>query len=369
MPVQVIQRGFEIERVDKEARTVAGYCYRTADCGDGWDIPRDVMEAMTPGYLEWSNVREMHGKRAVGVSRVEWDDIGCFMTAEIVDDEAWSKVEAGVYKGFSIGVKPSKAKKLDSGVMRVVTGKWFETSLVDRPADPETRFELCRADGDGDEVVEVEDTDASSEDTPVAEQPETTPAETPAVEAERWAACRGELADKIKDAEPMTLARQAWNVLDSFVWGLFYGESHAAPIEAEVRAAFDDVRDYIAPLLGKPDIDRAESGSLPTTIAHYFAGELVSRAETERDEAKAEVARLQALIDVTPNPDQTKPQKITATHLIRQFSESIKPDEDKRETARAEINRILSGLNDESTDDERTRASVRIDQLKREGGL
>ena len=47
-----------IERRDDEQRTIEGYCYRNADAGDGWVVPRDVMERMTAEYMKFANVEE-----------------------------------------------------------------------------------------------------------------------------------------------------------------------------------------------------------------------------------------------------------------------------------------------------------------------
>ena len=82
-----------IERRDDEQRTIEGYCYRNADAGDGWVVPRDVMERMTAEYMKFANVREMHQPSAVGKAvDLIWDAHGCLMRAKIIDDQAWAKV-------------------------------------------------------------------------------------------------------------------------------------------------------------------------------------------------------------------------------------------------------------------------------------
>lgn len=372
VPAQTITRAFDIQRVDSEARTVTGYCYVTADCGDGFILPRDVMERATADYMQWANVREMHGKRAVGTAVVEWDETGALMTARISDDDAWKKVEEGVYKAFSVGVKPKKVKRADQGKYLVDDAVWFETSIVDRPADPESAFTIDRVDdADGATDMEVEDEEATpAEDaTPAKEE------ETPAVEerCERWNAERGALADKIKESEPVTLARQAWSVLDSFIWGLFYGDPHASAVESEIRAAFDDVRDYVAPLLAKADVDRSAAPS----IARMLSGDdRIERLEAENALARARAekaeAELKRFLDTTPDPAQAKPQAVTATHLLRQFADSVKPDaskEEKQAGARTEIARILDALTPESSEDARMAAAAEIDRIKRGAGL
>ena len=67
---------------------------------------RSELAAALQDYMRFANIREMHQPSAVGVAKsVEMDDKGTFISAHVVDDNAWSKVKAGVYKGFSIGGK------------------------------------------------------------------------------------------------------------------------------------------------------------------------------------------------------------------------------------------------------------------------
>jgi regulator of replication initiation timing len=77
----------------------------------------------------------------VGVAKsVEMDDKGTFISAHVVDDNAWSKVKAGVYKGFSIGGKA--IEKVDNVINAL---RLTEISLVDRPANPEALITLWKA--------------------------------------------------------------------------------------------------------------------------------------------------------------------------------------------------------------------------------
>jgi len=118
----------------------------------GIRLLRSTMEAATPDYMRWGAVREMHQPSAVGTALgVDWDERGAFFRCKVVDDAAWAKVQAGVYKGFSVGVLPR--------VMRgnqVTQATWAETSLVDRPKDPDAAFSVFRAEGfDAEAEVEV----------------------------------------------------------------------------------------------------------------------------------------------------------------------------------------------------------------------
>lgn len=147
---------FPITRTEKtpEGVLAEGYCYVNAKVGDGFNLLRQTMMDMTPDYMEYGNIREMHGPSAVGTANpslvdgdianrcgIEWDEKGAFLRALIVDTEAAKKVSTGVYKGFSVGVRPLVMRGED-----VLKGKWGETSLVDRPADPDAKCVVARAD-------------------------------------------------------------------------------------------------------------------------------------------------------------------------------------------------------------------------------
>ena len=96
----------EICKVDDEKRMVYGYASTEALDVQGEIVTKQAMAEALEDYMRFANIREMHQPSAVGVAKsVEMDDKGTFISAHVVDDSAWSKVKAGVYKGFSIGGK------------------------------------------------------------------------------------------------------------------------------------------------------------------------------------------------------------------------------------------------------------------------
>jgi hypothetical protein len=110
------------------------------------------------------NVREMHLPFAAGkVISIEFDDVAkCIrIGAEIVDDDAWKKVEAGVYTGFSIGGGYMKRWTDPSGRRRY-TAKPAEVSLVDNPCVPSATFTLVKADG-SEELRKFADAESETE--------------------------------------------------------------------------------------------------------------------------------------------------------------------------------------------------------------
>lgn len=142
----------DIVKVDDEKHTVEGYI-----SADGIDIGGQIVDQgwlrkTLPAWVaDWGNVREMHGLSAVGTVN-EYSDLGDkpWVSAQIVDDAAWKKVKAGVYKGFSVGIKNAvvvRDEKAPRG--RIVGGDMFELSLVDRPAHPDARITLFKVASNG----------------------------------------------------------------------------------------------------------------------------------------------------------------------------------------------------------------------------
>jgi HK97 family phage prohead protease len=135
-----------LTKIDTEQRIVAGYASTEAVDAHGEIVTKAAIEAALEGYLEFSNVREMHQLSAVGVTEeAAIDDRGLYIAARITDDIAWGKVKSGTYKGFSIG---GKTLARDPDNKKIITKIALnEISLVDRPSNPEARFDVWKAAG------------------------------------------------------------------------------------------------------------------------------------------------------------------------------------------------------------------------------
>jgi phage head maturation protease len=143
-----------IQKVDRERREVAGYASTEAVDAHGEVVKKEAIEAALDDYLEYGNVREMHQLSAVGKAiEATIDERGLYLVAKIVDNAAWEKVVEGVYKGFSIGGKVLGRDSADKTVITKI--RLDEISIVDRPSNPLTKFDLWRAAG-GNEVVDLE---------------------------------------------------------------------------------------------------------------------------------------------------------------------------------------------------------------------
>lgn len=110
--------------------------------------PEWLKKAM-PEWFKIGNIREQHDpKRAAGkaIEHEAAEGGGHLITARIVDPVAKVKCEAGVYTGFSIGVKgPRIAKSADAPGGVITDGKIVEVSLVDRPCNPNATLTLVKA--------------------------------------------------------------------------------------------------------------------------------------------------------------------------------------------------------------------------------
>lgn len=160
----------DIQRVDEEQRMVWGYASTEQRALDGLVITREAMSAALDDYMEYANIREMHQPSAAGVAREGLvDDVGLWIGAYIVDDNAWKKVVERVYKGFSIGAKITERDEDDKTLIRGISLR--EISLVDRPADPGARFDYFRAaDLDTAELDEEDEVQRFSDGTDYAER-------------------------------------------------------------------------------------------------------------------------------------------------------------------------------------------------------
>lgn len=149
-----IHIGVPISKRDDESRMVWGLASTSALDGQGEIVTKEAVFDALPEYSKWRNIREMHGKNAVGTAPVlEKREQGLWIGAKIVDDAAWKKVQEGVYKAFSIGGKRILSerrfiKDLGLYVNAVTKMRLTEISIVDHPANSECTFSLAKMSSD-----------------------------------------------------------------------------------------------------------------------------------------------------------------------------------------------------------------------------
>ena len=129
---------------------------------DNLDIDQQICDAawLNKAMPEWfktgGNIREQHSSIAAGVAKeLDSKEDGHYITAHIVDPVSVKKIEAGVLKGFSIGIRsPRIIRDNKAANGRIIDGTIVEISVVDRPANPNAKLMLAKSDGT--EMIEVE---------------------------------------------------------------------------------------------------------------------------------------------------------------------------------------------------------------------
>ena len=119
---------------------------------DGIDSDQQIcdpewLKSAMPRWFQWGNIREQHSNIAAGVAtEYAAKEDGHYITAHVVDSNSVKKVESGVLKGFSIGIRAPRVVKDNKAIGgRIVDGEIVEVSLVDRPANPNCTLSLAKA--------------------------------------------------------------------------------------------------------------------------------------------------------------------------------------------------------------------------------
>jgi hypothetical protein len=169
-------------------------------CDETW-----LKRAMPDWMMSGGNVREQHSNIAAGVATdYEAKSDGHYITALVVDPVSVKKVETGVLKGFSIGIRsPRVIRDEKAAGGRIVDGQIVEISLVDRPANPNAKMTIAKA-SEGGELVAVTQGVPTPKDVFVgkAEEP-VAPVEEPTVEEDE--AVEEDVQAKLYDAAVLAI--------------------------------------------------------------------------------------------------------------------------------------------------------------------
>jgi len=154
---------FAIEKADRHADGTLTVYGKATD--DALDIDKQICDgdwldrAMPHWFKSGGNIREQHSNIAAGVATdYELKSDGHYITALVVDPVSAKKVEHGVLKGFSIGIKnPRVIQDSKAANGRIIDGQIVEVSLVDRPANPNCQLVLAKSAGADETVIQVEE--------------------------------------------------------------------------------------------------------------------------------------------------------------------------------------------------------------------
>jgi hypothetical protein len=154
---------FEIVKADKnEDGTLMVYGKAT---DDSLDIDQQICDAawldraMPDWFKTGGNIREQHSNIAAGVAKeYEKKKDGHYIHALVVDPISVKKVDTGVLKGFSIGIKsPRVVRDQKAANGRIIDGQIVEVSLVDRPANPNAKLMLAKSINGEEQLTKVEE--------------------------------------------------------------------------------------------------------------------------------------------------------------------------------------------------------------------
>ena len=123
-------------------------------CDDTW-----LSSAMPEWFKSGGNIREQHSSIAAGVAKeYESKADGHYISVLVVDPVSVKKVESGVLKGFSIGIKsPRVVRDQKAANGRIIDGQIVEVSLVDCPANPNAKLMLAKSVEGETSLVKVEE--------------------------------------------------------------------------------------------------------------------------------------------------------------------------------------------------------------------
>lgn len=243
--------------------------------------PTWLKKAM-PAWFAIGNIREQHDpRRAVGKAvEHEVKDDGHWIKARIVDPVAVSKTKAGVFSGFSIGIRgPRVEKSAEAPGGLLVDGDITEVSIVDRPAYPSSQLSLCKMAKPG-MKIKSDDFDSQRllvrceeliEKTPEGELNKT---ETPEMMVKLGEAMTEEQVQRLKEVAQATVDESLDKSTD----------------ESVTKAVEPD----------EPEFDREAAISLvKTTLLKASNGDDVAGAmPPEYDEEQGDVANAQAAIGI-----------------------------------------------------------------------
>jgi hypothetical protein len=154
---------FSIEKADRQADGTLMVYGKATD--DSVDIDQQICDAawldraMPAWFKSGGNIREQHSSIAAGVAKeYEAKADGHYIMAHVVDPVSVKKVDAGVLRGFSIGIKsPRVVRDQKAANGRIIDGQIVEVSLVDRPANPNCQLVLAKSVDGESSLVQVEE--------------------------------------------------------------------------------------------------------------------------------------------------------------------------------------------------------------------
>jgi hypothetical protein len=361
---------FGIEKADRNSDGTLTVYGKATD--DSVDIDQQICDgewldrAMPAWFKSGGNIREQHSNIAAGVAKeYELKRDGHYITALVVDPVSVKKVETGVLKGFSIGIKnPRVTRDKVAANGRIVDGQIVEVSLVDRPANPNCQLLLAKSALGEDSMIQVEELIEKAEDKPDYESINEGGAGSEPADMELYNRVKREAKDKF-DVYPSAVAN-AWVVREYKKRGGKYKrktnktantldllhiseEDAMTTLANEIvqlskayqgtdllkfdRKTYDSARQALAQLIAIEAEEMSEGHDEQMSLAHLLQAVHHLFAWYEGEKAEGEVEEVLDDIELAAKKDE----------------ESKKPEADKKKTEHESDKKKTEHLDDEDT--------------------
>lgn len=295
---------FEIVKADKNADGTLMVYGKATD--DSIDMDQQICDstwldsAMPEWFKSGGNIREQHSSIAAGVAKeYERKKDGHYIHALVVDPTSVKKVDTGVLKGFSIGIKNPRITRDEKAVNgRIIDGTIVEVSLVDRPANPNCQLVLAKSiDGESgvwkvEELIEKED---AVEATPVVETPaEEVVAEEAAPITEEAAPAETPIAEIVEEDKLEELGIEKTAKAKSILASLVKFD----------KGQYEAAREALANLIAVEAEEMKEGSNEIMSISHLLEAVAHLAMWYEGEEAEGEVA--EEMIELSTESDTDK---------------------------------------------------------------
>ena len=304
---------------------------------DALDIDQQICDAawLEKAMPEWfktgGNIREQHSSIAAGVAKeLDSKADGHYISVLVVDAQSVKKVETGVLKGFSIGIRaPRIVRDNKAANGRIIDGQIVEVSLVDRPANPNAKLMLAKSNGT--EVVQMEQfIEKQEEETPVATtepteviEAEVVEAETAPVEAEEAKADMPSKEDALKALEEL---RENLMAHEKMCKELGYLEEDDKALEPVGESAEEETEEGSKPEAAEEEVEEAEGKK---TAEGEIAEEATENSVEETEQPALDDDVIDAIVDKA-----VKSATATVRDEIKSYKEEINKLQSELATAK-----------------------------------
>ena len=295
---------FEIVKSDKNADGTMMVYGKATD--DSIDIDQQICDptwldrAMPDWFKTGGNIREQHSNIAAGVAKeYEKKSDGHYIHALVVDPISVKKVDAGVLKGFSIGIKSPRIVRDEKAANgRIIDGQIVEVSLVDRPANPNCQLLLAKSVAGESGIWKVEELIEKEEKKPNYAAINAGGGNSEPADKELYNRVKAEAKDKF-DVYPSAVAN-AWVVREYKKRGGTYKRS------AKKSVQLQDNQEEYAMATALEIVDTAKS--LATTDINKFDQKLY-------DDARRALAQL-IVVEANEMANEDSNEEMSIAHLL-----------------------------------------------------